>query len=84
MSDRVCTLPVLKSRLRPYCMRLSDKIFIFSNGRVKATQTYNEDDTLKGYVITLQYFDRPITEGVKNGSILVTESTIETENTFDI
>lgn len=46
--------------------------------------TYNEDDTLKGYVITLQNFDKLITEGVKNGSILVTENTIETKNTFDI
>ena len=26
MGDRVCALPVLKSRLRLYCLRLSDKI----------------------------------------------------------
>lgn len=84
MSDRVCALPVLKSRLRLYCLRLSDKILILGNGGVKATRTYNEDDTLKGYVITLQNFDKLITEGVKNGSILVTENTIETKNTFDI
>lgn len=84
MSDRVCALPVLKSRLRLYCLRLSDKILILGNGGVKATRTYNEDDTLKGYVITLQNFDKLITEGIKNGSILVTENTIETKNTFDI
>lgn len=84
MSDRVCALPVLKSRLRLYCLRLSDKILILGNGGVKNTRTYNEDDTLKGYVITLQNFDKLITEGVKNGTILVTENTIETENTFDI
>lgn len=47
-------------------------IFIFLN------------DTLKGYVITLQNFDKLITEGVKNGSILVTKNTIETKNIFDI
>lgn len=81
---KVCALPVLKSRLRLYCLRLSDKILILGNGGIKATRTYNEDDTLKGYVITLQNFDRLIIEGVKNGSILVTENTIETENTFDI
>lgn len=79
MSDRVCALPVLKSRLRLYCLRLSDKILILGNGGVKATRTYNEDDMLKGYVITLQNFDKLITEGVKNGSILVTENTIETK-----
>ncbi|MDO4181890.1 MAG: hypothetical protein Q4D36_11455 [Bacteroidales bacterium] len=84
MNDRVCALPVLKSRLRLYCLRLSDKILILGNGGVKATRTYNEDDMLKGYVITLQNFDKLITEGVKNGTILVTENTIETENTFDI
>ncbi len=84
MSDRVCALPVLKSRLRLYCLRLSDKILILGNGGLKATRTYNEDDTLKGYVITLQNFDKLIAEGVKNGTILVTENTIETENTFDI
>ena len=84
MSDRVCALPALKSRLRLYCLRLSDKILILGNGGVKVTRTYNEDDTLKGYVITLQNFDKLITEGVKNGSILVRENTIETKNTFDI
>lgn len=84
MNDRVCALPVLKSRLRLYCLRLSDKILILGNGGVKATRTYNENDMLKGYVITLQNFDKLITEGVKNGTILVTENTIETENTFDI
>lgn len=56
----------------------------YGNGGVKTTRTYNEDDTLKGYVITLKIFDKHITEGVKNGSIVVTENTIETENTFDI
>lgn len=84
MSDRVCALPVLKSRLRLYCLRLSDKILILGNGGVKVTRTYNEDETLRGYVITLQNFDRLITEGVENGSISVTKNTIETENTFDI
>lgn len=84
INDRVCALPVLKSRLRLYCLRLSDRILILGNGGVKTTRTYNEDDTLKGYVITLQNFDKLIMEGVKNGSIVVSENTIETENTFDI
>ncbi len=84
MSDGVCALPVLKSRLRLYCLRLSDKILILGNGGVKASRTYNEDNTLRGYVITLQKFDRLIREGVKNGTIIVTENTIETDNTFNI
>ncbi len=84
MSDGVCALPVLKSRLRLYCLRLSDKILILGNGGIKASRTYNEDNTLRGYVITLQKFDKLIREGVKDGTIIVTENTIETENTFDI
>lgn len=43
-----------------------------------------KEENLKGYVITLQNFDKLITEWVKNGSIVVSENTIETENTFDI
>ncbi|MBQ7869539.1 MAG: hypothetical protein IJ355_04335 [Prevotella sp.] len=64
MTDRVCALPVLKSKLRLYCLRLSDKILILGNCGVKNTRTYNEDDTMKGYVITLQKFDRLIKDGV--------------------
>ncbi len=84
MRDGVCALPVLKSRLRLYCLRLSDKILILGNGGVKSSRTYNEDDTLRGYVITLQNFDRLVKEGVKDGSIIVTENTIETDKNFDI
>lgn len=84
MKDGVCALPVLKSKLRLYCLRLSDKILILGNGGVKNTRTYDEDDTLKGYVITLQKFDRLMKDGVKDGTILVTETMIETDKTFDL
>lgn len=84
MKDRVCALPVLKSKLRLYCLRLSDKILILGNGGVKNTRTYNENNELKGYVLTLQKFDKLLKEGVQDGSITVTENTIETDNTFDI
>lgn len=84
MNDRVCALPVLRSKLRLYCLRLSDSILILGNGGVKKTKTYNEDDALKGYVITLQRFDTLLKEGVKEGSIAVSENTIETDKTFDL
>ncbi|MGM9833903.1 MAG: hypothetical protein ACI31A_09505 [Candidatus Limisoma sp.] len=84
MNDRVCALPVFKSKLCLYCLRLSDKILILGNGGIKKTKTYDEDDTLKGYVITLQNFDRLVTTGVKDGTIVVTEDVIETDNTFDL
>ena len=84
MNDRVCALPVLKSKLRLYCLRLSDKILILGNGGVKRTKTYNEDDTLQGYVITLQNFDQLMRDGIRNGTISVTENIIETDKTFDL
>lgn len=84
MRDRVCALPVLKSKLRLYCLRLSDKILILGNGGVKNTRTYNENDELKGYVLTLQRFDSLLKDGVKDGTITITENTIETDKTFEL
>ena len=69
MSDRVVALPTVQSKLRLYCLRLSDKILILGNGGVKNTKTYEESKELSGYVLTLQNFDRLIKEGVKDGKI---------------
>ena len=84
LKDGVCALPALQSKLRLYCLRLSDKILVLGNGGVKKTRTYNEDDTLKGYVLTLQNFEKLIREGEKDGTISITANTIETDKTFDI
>lgn len=84
MSDRVVALPVVTSKLRLYCLRLSDKILILGNGGEKKTKSYEEDNELSGYVITLQNFDKLIKEGTKNGTIIVTENKIETDSTFDL
>ena len=84
MNDRVCALPIIKSKLRLYCLRLSEGILILGNGGVKNTRTYDENDELRGYVVNLQNFDRLIKEGVKDGTITITENTIDTNNTFDI
>ena len=84
MSDRVVAPPVIKSKLRLYCLRLSDSILILGNGGVKNTRTYDENDELRGYVVTLQNFDKLIKQGERDGTITITENTIETENTFDI
>jgi len=63
---------------------LSDRILILGNGGVKRTRTYEENDELKGYVLTLQKFDRLLKEGEKDGSIIVTENTIETDKIFEL
>lgn len=83
-SDGVCALPVIQSKLRLYCLRLSNKILILGNGGAKTTRTYNEDDVLKGYVITLQNFEKLLKDGEKDGSVVITENTIETDKIFNI
>lgn len=84
ISDRVVALPIIKSQLRLYCLRLSDSILILGNGGVKNTRTYDENDELRGCVITLQNFDKLIKQGVRDGTITITENTIETNKTFNI
>lgn len=84
MSDHVVALPVVPSKLRLYCLRLSDKILILGDGGVKKTKAYEDDDELSGYVLTLQSFDNLIKEGTENGAIIVTENKIETDYTFDL
>lgn len=84
MSDHVVALPVVSSKLRLYCLRLSDKILILGNGGIKKTKSYEEDDELSGYVITLQNFDKLIKEGTESGTIIVTENKIVTDETFDL
>ena len=84
MKDSVVALPVLSSKLRLYCLRLSNGILILGNGGVKNSRTYNEDDTLRGYVLSLQKFEELLTEGERKGSVRITERTIEIDKTFDL
>lgn len=82
--DSVVALPVLTSKLRLYCLRLSDGVLILGNGGVKNSRTYEEDDSLRGYVLTLQKFEELLNEGKRNGTITITERAIETDKTFDL
>lgn len=84
MSDSVVALPVTSSKLRIYCLRLSDKILVLGNGGVKKTQSYEDDPILNGYVMTLQKFEHILKEEVANGNVKITESTIETDLIFDL
>lgn len=84
MGDSVVALPTFRSKLRLYGLRLSDKILILGNGDVKKTRSYDEDDKLRGYVLALQRFENLLKEGVKDGSIVITENEIETDKTFDL
>jgi hypothetical protein len=42
MNDRTVALPVLRSKLRLYCLRLSDSVLVVGNGGEKNTQTYED------------------------------------------
>ncbi|MDE6417821.1 MAG: hypothetical protein K2K49_01240 [Duncaniella sp.] len=84
MSDSVVALPVLKSKLRLYCLRLTDKILVLGNGGVKTSRTYQEDDTLRGYVMDLQKFERLLRQEARSGNVEITEKEIITDKTFDI
>ena len=84
MRDSVVALPVLRSKLRLYCLRLSDRILVLGNGGVKNSRTYQEDDSLRGYVLTLQRFEELLKEGERDGSVTITSKTIETYKTLKL
>jgi hypothetical protein len=84
MNDSVVALPVLKSKLRLYCLRLTDKILILGNGGVKSSRTYEEDATLQGYVIDLQKFESLLRQEVRSGNVEVTEKEIITNKLFEL
>ena len=84
MNDSVVALPVTSSKLRLYCLRLSDKILVLGNGGVKKSQRYEDDSLLNGYVMTLQKFEKLLRQEVANGNVNITESTIETDNIFEL
>ena len=71
MNDRVGALPIHTSRLRLYCLRLSDSVLIVGNGGVKDTKTYEESDELSGYVISLQKLDALLKAEEKRGTISI-------------
>lgn len=82
--DGTAALPVTKSRLRLYCLRLSDKILILGNGGIKASQTYNEDTSLAGYVMTLQKFEELLNRERTNGNVTITERHVESKVIFKL
>ena len=86
MRDRVAALPIETSKLRLYCLRLSDSVLIVGNGGEKVSKTYNEDSVLNGYVVNLQKLDEILHQAEKKGTIQIEETTIEgvDDKTFEI
>lgn len=86
MRDRVCALPIETSKLRLYCLRMSDSVLIAGNGGVKQSRTYEENEELNGYVLSLQKLDELIKLAVKKGQITIEEHNITNidERRFDL
>lgn len=86
MSDNVAALPIYKSKLRLYCLRLSDSVLILGNGGVKNTKTYEEDEDLNGYVINLQTLDKLLKTDIKKGLVRIEKANIigVDDKTYDL
>ena len=84
--DRVAALPIQTSKLRLYCLRLSDSVLIVGNGGPKTTKTYDEDTKLNGYVIQLQKLDDLLRLAEAKGEIFIEEATLTgvDDKQFDI
>ena len=76
MSDGVGALPVYKSGLRLYCLRLSDSVLIVGNGGAKTTKTYDEDKDLNGYVISLQKLNGLLKSDIERGIVRIEKTQI--------
>lgn len=76
MRDGVAALPLFKSSLRLYCLRLSDSVLIVGNGGVKRTQKVEEDNILNGYVISLQKLDELLKADIKRGVVRIEKTEI--------
>ena len=76
MGDHVVALPIERTKMRLYCLRMSDSVLIVGNGGIKNTKTYEEDESLNGYVITLQKLDKLLDHAIKSGKVRIEETTI--------
>ena len=76
MGDHVVALPIERTKMRLYCLRMSDSVLIVGNGGVKSAKTYEEDESLNGYVITLQKLDKLLNHAIKSGKVSIEETTI--------
>jgi hypothetical protein len=55
---------------------MSDSVLIVGNGGVKDTKTYEENEDLNGYVISLQKLDALLKADIKNGLVRIEKTEI--------
>lgn len=71
--DSLCALPIERSRIRLFCLRISDEILILGNGDEKRTDTYEQDARLFGYALDLQKFDTLLRSDIEAGIVTIEE-----------
>ena len=71
--DGVSAISIETSRLRLYCIRLSDKILVFGNGGVKESKTWEESATLAQYVELLMDTSRFIQSRLADGTLYIVD-----------
>lgn len=76
INDNLHALPLEHGKLRLYCLRLTDQILILGNGGIKNTRTYDEDEELSGYVISLQKFDELLKTEIRRGTVTIEHTDI--------
>jgi hypothetical protein len=84
MSDDVSAIPIEVSKLRLYCLRISDNILILGNGghKPKNQKTYNTDPHLNNCVETLANLDKQIKARKNQNRIIILGKTISGDLCF--
>nr|WP_321358699.1 hypothetical protein [uncultured Draconibacterium sp.] len=83
-SDNVWAIPIEKSSLRLYIIRISFNIVIIGNGGIKITSTYNKDQHLTDCVELLQQVDRYLRARLKNGKLSIYQKAIFGDTIFHL
>lgn len=71
--DSLNALPIENSRIRLFCLRISDEILILGNGDFKHTATYEQDTKLYGYALDLQRFEKLLRKDIDDGVVSIEE-----------
>lgn len=71
--DSLNALPIENSRIRLFCLRISDEILILGNGDFKHPATYEQDTKLYGYALDLQRFEKLLRKDIDDGVVSIEE-----------
>lgn len=84
MSDDVSAIPIEVSKLRLYCLRISDNILILGNGghKPKSQRNYNTDPHLNSCVEILANLDKNIKARKNQNRIIIHGKTISGDLSF--